>query len=193
MPHATPAARPSGAPAQRTDVVKTIESRRAQNSGVSAPPQPVARPTGAAAPPEPGAGDLKDRLLEDIRKQKKFFYGTVVAQAQRIDVDGDRIVFVFGPQHRALRTQLEQNRPWLEEAASQLAGKKIAVVSSEGAGAASAAGGPPPSSARADSAGTAAAGGDPKQALKERALSDAGVQTMLDVFAAEIKDVEEMK
>ena len=28
--------------------------------------------------------------------------------------------------------------------------------------------------------------------LKERALSDTGVQTMLDVFAAEIKDVEEM-
>jgi hypothetical protein len=27
--------------------------------------------------------------------------------------------------------------------------------------------------------------------LKERALSDPGVQTMLDVFAAEIKDVEE--
>ncbi|HEX4566947.1 MAG TPA: hypothetical protein VH138_09965, partial [Vicinamibacterales bacterium] len=147
---------------------------------------------------EGGAGDLKDRLLEDIRKQKKFFYGTVVAQAQRIDVDGDKIVFVFGPQHRALRTQLEQNRPWLEETASQLAGRKVAIVSSEGAGAASAAGSPT-SSAHADSAGTAAAsrppaaaGGDPKQALKERALSDAGVQTMLDVFAAEIKDVEEM-
>ena len=28
--------------------------------------------------------------------------------------------------------------------------------------------------------------------LKEQALSDAGVQAMLDVFAAEIKDVEEM-
>ena len=37
-----------------------------------------------------------------------------------------------------------------------------------------------------------AAGPDQKQSLKERALSDAGVQTMLDVFAAEIKDVEEM-
>ena len=35
-------------------------------------------------------------------------------------------------------------------------------------------------------------GGDQKQSLKERALSDTGVQTMLDVFAAEIKDVEEM-
>ena len=40
----------------------------------------------------------------------------------------------------------------------------------------------------------AGAGPDPdqKQSLKERALSDTGVQTMLDVFAAEIKDVEEM-
>ena len=199
VPQATPAPRSSGAPAQRTEVVKAIESRRAQNSGAPVPPKPVARAALAEAAPEKGAGDLKDRLLEDIRKQKKFFYGTVVAQAQRIDVEGDRIVFVFGPQHRALRAQLEQNRPWLEETASQLAGKKVAVVSSEGAGTASAAGGPP-SPARADSAGTGAAskapaavGGDPKQALKERALSDAGVQTMLDVFAAEIKDVEEMK
>jgi DNA polymerase-3 subunit gamma/tau len=199
VPQATPAPRPSAAPTPRTEVVKAIESRRAQNSSVSVPPKPVARATGTEATTEGGAVDLKDRLLEEIRKQKKFFYGTVVAQAQRIDVDGDKVVFVFGPQHRALRTQLEQNRPWLEEAASQLAGKKVAVVSSEGAGTASAAGGAS-SSAHADSAGTAApstaaaaAGGDPKQALKERALSDAGVQTMLDVFAAEIKDVEEMK
>ena len=33
--------------------------------------------------------------------------------------------------------------------------------------------------------------GDRAKTLKERALSDPGVQTMLDVFAAEIKDVEE--
>jgi len=37
-----------------------------------------------------------------------------------------------------------------------------------------------------------AGGGDRAQSLKDRALSDTGVQTMLDVFAAEIKDVEEM-
>jgi hypothetical protein len=35
-------------------------------------------------------------------------------------------------------------------------------------------------------------GPDRQQALKDRALADTGVQTMLDVFAAEIKDVEEM-
>jgi hypothetical protein len=39
----------------------------------------------------------------------------------------------------------------------------------------------------------APAASDQREALKQRALSDAGVQTMLDVFAAEIKDVEEMK
>jgi hypothetical protein len=134
-------------------------------------------------------GGLKETLLEEIRKQKKFFFGTVVAQAQRIDVAGDTVVFVFGAQHGALRTQLEQNRPWLEETASQLAGKRVAIVSSEGGGAAA------PRAANFAETGAATSAPpapDRKEALKQRALSDAGVQTMLDVFAAEIKDVEEM-
>jgi hypothetical protein len=33
---------------------------------------------------------------------------------------------------------------------------------------------------------------DKKAVLKERALADAGVQALLEVFPAEIKDVEEM-
>ena len=33
---------------------------------------------------------------------------------------------------------------------------------------------------------------DKKAALREQALADAGVQTMLEVFPAEIRDVEEM-
>ena len=33
---------------------------------------------------------------------------------------------------------------------------------------------------------------DKKTALREQALADAGVQTMLEVFPAEIRDVEEM-
>jgi hypothetical protein len=42
--------------------------------------------------------------------------------------------------------------------------------------------------------GTAAAPAEPdkRAALREQALADSGVQAMLDVFAAEIKDVEEM-
>ena len=202
VPQAAPAPRPGAAPAQRTEVVKALEARRAQNSGASVSPKPVSPSEGRPAKTEAaaGSGDLKDTFLEEIRKQKKLFYGIVVAQAQRIDVGSDRIVFVFGAQHRALRAQLEQSRPWLEEIASRLAGRKVTVVSGEGtASGSTSASGHPPSAADTNHAGTAAAsnadgatGGDPKQALKERALSDATVQTMLDVFAAEIRDVEEM-
>jgi hypothetical protein len=35
-------------------------------------------------------------------------------------------------------------------------------------------------------------GPDRKTALREQALADAGVQTLLEVFPAEIRDVEEM-
>jgi hypothetical protein len=159
-------------------------------------------------PPTDGGGDgpnlkpvdasiLKDSFLSEIRKAKKFFYGTVVAQAQRIDFEANKVVFVFGPQHRALRAQLEPNRLWLEAAASQLAGRKMSVAAAEGAAApgspASALVPPKPGESTHGEGGTAGdSGADQKQSLKERALSDTGVQTMLDVFAAEIKDIEEM-
>jgi len=173
-PSHVPPPRPAVTPAPRAETVKAIQARRE----APVPPKP-------ASAVEGGAGDLKETLLAEIRKQKKFFYGTVVAQAQRIDLEGDKVVFVFGSQHRALRAQLEQTRPWLEETASQMAGRKIAVVSAEGAGSASSA--PPPPAAK-----SAPPAPDQKEALKQRALSDTGVQTMLDVFAAEIKDIEEM-
>jgi hypothetical protein len=195
-------------PAPRADAVKAIEARRAQQSGAPLSQKSAAKPADEGGPqkaPATAGGDLKDGLLEEIRKQKKFFYGTVVAQAQRVDLDGDAIVFVFGSQHRALRTQLEQNRPWLEETASGLAGRRIGVVSREGAPSAEnvrpsaanepaersgAQGAVPTSDTRAESEGRSPS--VQKEALKQRALSDTGVQTMLDVFAAEIKDVEEM-
>jgi hypothetical protein len=117
-----------------------------------------------------------------VRRAKKFFHGTVIAMAQKIEVDGDRIVFTFGPHHRALRLQLEQTRTWLEEVASRLAGRRVAIVSAEGSvGSWAAKTGVPPS-------GPATEG---LAELKQQALEDSAVQAMLDVFAAEIKDVEE--
>jgi DNA polymerase-3 subunit gamma/tau len=129
---------------------------------------------------------LKDAFLEEVRKVKKFFHGTVIAQAQRIEIEGDRIVFTFGPQHRALRSQLEQTRPLLETIATQLAGRRMTVAAAEGAAAVPSAPSPQPD---APAAGDSA---DRKAALREQALADSGVQAMLDVFAAEIRDVEEM-
>ena len=202
------AAAPPPSPS-RADTVRTVEAKRA-----SAPPNPTVTPGAApkpatAAPSKPsavaegsGAPDLKavdpalvkDAFLGEIRRTKKFFYGTVVAQAQRIDVEADKVVFMFGPQHRALRAQLDQNRPWLEAAASQLAGRKMTVAAGEGTGVATVPSGAPPAAAAAAGPTRAAepAGADRQQTLKDRALADNGVQTMLDVFAAEIKDIEEM-
>ena len=178
----------------------------AGEGGRSASPTPSGTPRNpAAAETAPNlqqvdASSLKEAFLAEIRKTKKFFHGTVVAQAQKIDFEGEKVVFTFGPQHRALRAQLEQNRPWLESAASQLAGRKIMVTAAEG----SASGGPPSPAGSPVGAEPAGFGGtrspadaeslvpDRKQELKQRAMADTGVQTMLDVFAAEIKDVEEM-
>jgi hypothetical protein len=126
------------------------------------------------------SGNFKDALLAEIRKQKVVFYNMVVAQAQKIEVAGDRVTFTFSPNQRALRDTFEQNRAWLESVAQQATGRKIAVacVLAEAAAA-------PPGEGGQKAA-------DKKSALREQALADAGVQAMLEVFPAEIRDVEEM-
>jgi DNA polymerase-3 subunit gamma/tau len=157
------------------------------DSARSAVPQPVGTTASAAPASAPAAtmvgGDFKDAFLAEVRRQKKFFYGTVVAQALKIDVERERVTFVFGPSHRALRVQLDQSRGWLEALASEIAGRKMTVIGLEG--------GAPAAPARA-AATEADPTGDRQTTLKARALEDKGVQAMLDVFGAEIKNVEEM-
>jgi ribosomal protein L12E/L44/L45/RPP1/RPP2 len=83
--------------------------------------------------------------------------------------------------------QLDQTKVWLDALASRLAGRKMTVVSAEGA--------PATSPVRAGAAPAAAAdpaAKDRQSDLRQQALADSGVQAMLDVFAAEIKDIEEM-
>lgn len=147
-------------------------------------PEPAA-PKEPRAPVEPGSGSglLKDALLAEIRSGKGFFYNTVVAQAQKIDVAGDRITFTFLPAHRALREQFEQSREWLESVAERLVGKKVAVVAAQAAMA-------PGQEPAAPAAPEPQPGA--KRDLKAEAMSSSAVQAMLDVFPAEIRDVEEM-
>jgi DNA polymerase-3 subunit gamma/tau len=200
---APPSARTAAA-APVAQTVRAVESRRAAPPAGSQDPEVSSRPAAAgsresrAGSPQPPAGSrqpaaigdpaqLKEAFLEEIRKQKKFFHGTVVAQALRIEVQPDAITFHFAPQHKALRVQLEQTRSWLEETASRLAGRKMIVTSAEGVVPA----GSPPAAPKLASA-TAAVPPDRAQDLKDRAMADNSVQAMLDVFAAEIKDIEEM-
>ena len=111
------------------------------------------------------------------------FYNTVVAQAQQIDVTPHRVTFTFGPAQRTLRDMFEQNRAWLEGMAQQLTGHKVALVSAQHDVAS-----PPAAPDRAQPPALP----DAKSALRAQALADAGVQAMLEVFPAEIRDVEEM-
>jgi DNA polymerase-3 subunit gamma/tau len=128
---------------------------------------------------------LKDAFLSEIRASKTFFYNTVVAQAQRIDVAEDTITFSFLPHHRALREQFDQARTWLESTAQRLAGKRIIVNAVQAAAPQD----PSPSSSEPiDTPPSASARRD----LKAEAMSSSAVQAMLDVFPAEIRDVEEM-
>ena len=171
---------PPKVPSVTAATVKAIEARDARaeaaTSSTNGDPASDVRPVSAT--------DVKDSFLAEIRKSKKYFYGTVVAQAQRIDIEGDRIVFTFAPQHRLLRDQLEQMRTWLDALATQLSGRKMTVAAAEGAATAKAT----PGSSTASPAGQ-----DRQSDLRQQALADSGVQAMLDVFAAEIKDVEERK
>ncbi len=142
-------------------------------------PQTEPRAPGLATAPSGGAGGVnKDLFLAEIRKGKTVFYNTVVAQAQRIDVTADRIVFSFSPNQRTLKDVFEQNKTWLEGVAQQVGGRKVTVTSAQ-------ADGPPPTTSE-----TAAV--DRKAALREQAMADAGVKALLEVFPAEIRDVEEM-
>ena len=173
------AARPAPSLASSAaSAARAVEQRREQPSRTA---PPAGNAPGAVQQVDPA--QLKDAFLEEIRRSKKFFHGTVIAMAQRIELEGDKVVFTFGPHHRALRGQLDQTRPWLEELASKLAGRRISIVSAEGAGTVP----PPPRPGAAPAAGP----NDKQSELRQQALEDSGVQAMLDVFAAEIKDVEE--
>jgi DNA polymerase III subunit gamma/tau len=142
----------------------------------AASPQAVEARTSA---PSDAAG-FKDALLAQIKNGKPVFYNMVVAQAQTIEAAADRVTFTFSPHQRALSTTFEQNRAWLESIAQQVAGRRITASCVVAA----------PAAAAPPAAGMTAA--EKKSALRQQALADAGVQTMLEIFPAEIRDVEEM-
>ena len=139
-------------------------------------------PTPAESPIAAGKDGLKDAWLAEIRKSKPVMYNSLVVQAQRLDVAADRITLTFAASQKIAPT-FDKYRPELEAIATRLAGRKITVVSDMT--------GKEPDAANG-TGGAKPVDADRKTALKEQALADAGVQAMLEVFPAEIRDVEEM-
>ena len=187
----TVAPRAKAEPVQPRTVAPAPTRAPAQPRTVAPAAKPIALSTEARSakveptPAEPPRTDnFKDKFLAEIRGGKGFFYNTVVAQAQRIDVADDRVTFTFLPTHRALKEQFDQTRAWLESTAERIAGRKVVVTAVQAAAVQPAA---------VPAAEQSAAKGDPqKRDLKAEAMSSSAVQAMLDVFPAEIRDVEEM-
>ena len=158
-------------------------SSAAASTSIRTPLSPAQPPSPPSTPAASGDAGFKDALLAEIRKSKGVFYNTVVAQAQKIEVEATRVSFTFSAAQRTLRDVFEQNRPWLESLVQQVTGRQIAVTSVQTAET----GAPAVQFAEEASGKT-----DRKSTLKEQALADASVQALLEVFPAEIRDVEEM-
>lgn len=178
IPRPTP--RPAAPVSSTAATVKAVQAAQAGTNGDGVPDVQQVAP-----------GEVKDAFLTEIRKHKRYLHGTVLAQAHSIRVEERRIVLSFLPQHRHLRVQLDQvpTRTWLETLASRLTGQKMAVVAEE----VTAPEAPLPIPTDDRPRPQAAAAVDPRQAeLREQALADQAVQALLDVFGADIKDVQEL-
>ena len=188
-------------PALRT-VEAPVRGPALSGPAPSTPKPAPAPPPVRTAPPGPPAGDasFKDAFLAEIRKSKVAFYNMVVAQARTIDVSGDRVQFTFSTSQRALKEQVEQNKTWLESIAMQAGGKRRTIAATQDGSTANSSQQSsvisPQSSAEPRAAGPEPRASGPdgakKAALKEQAMADKGVQALLEVFPAEIRDVEEM-
>jgi DNA polymerase-3 subunit gamma/tau len=173
-------------PSLTAQAARAVANVAAMPTGSGSNRTPLEQP--ATKPAAEPSGNFKDVLLAEIKRTKAVFYNMVVAQAQRIEVAGDRVTFSFTPAQRALKDQFEQQKAWLESMAQPIAGRRITMASVQ----AEASGAPPPADNGAGGKAPAQQSAEKKSALREQALADAGVQTMLEVFAAEIRDVEEM-
>ena len=223
-PPATASARPRPRPSESARPSRSApQGRSSATSGASAR-GPQAPTEGGPVPdpaPQGGGGDAagslpagpagssgtgqdtdeKTALLAEIKRAKKFFHGTVVAQAQRIDLADDRLVFVFTSAQRTLAGQVKQNREWLEATCERVLGRRLRVEAQQGsAGTAAETAGQGSSARGAEGAGAgsgqtsgAPAATDALAELRERAMGDTVVKAMLELFPAEITEVERIR
>ncbi len=157
----------------------------------SEPLSPAPAASGAASPTSPAAASvgLKEAFIEEVRRAKDAFYKMTVAQAHRVDVEGDRIVFVFAAARRMGKEQIEKSRSWLEPIAARVAGRRMVVAASIAEPEAAA---PVSAPANGEAPAAAAAASGPPEDLKALAAADPGMQTLLELMPLEIKDVERM-
>jgi DNA polymerase-3 subunit gamma/tau len=186
-PAAVQKAAPAAAPRAATSAAASpaAPAKPAPNAAEPARPAEASRPS----PPEAKAGSIKDAFFAQVRAQKPPAYAAVIAQAQRIDFAADRVVLTFAPAQK-MGAAFERYRAYFEETASKLAGRKVTF-------AADMTGAEPtvetPSGDRSAPAAPSPEAAAKQSALREQAMAEPAVQALLEVFPADIRDVEEME
>lgn len=112
--------------------------------------------------------------MDALRKANRTFFGTALARAQ-FAADGDRVVVTLGGNFEQQR--VEARRAWLEDIVEQVCGRRLRLETRVAASSA-------PAARAADEP-------DPDQ-LRQQAMQSEAVQAMLDVFPADIRDVEQL-
>jgi DNA polymerase-3 subunit gamma/tau len=190
-----------GGPLPRTSAPAVAAGRStagppAPSRPAAAPPQAPAVPA-ASARPAASAGSpgllvsdvsegalerFRDALLAEIKRtQPAAIHAMVFMSARRVEVAPPAVTFVYESRSKAIAGQFEALRNSLDELAARLAGRPMQVTARDEAAAAS---------AKSTPAATAAA---EKERLKAEVMKEPVVQTLLEVFPADIRDVQEIE
>jgi DNA polymerase-3 subunit gamma/tau len=190
-----------GGPLPRTSAPAVAAGRStagppAPSRPAAAPPQAPAVPA-ASARPAASAGSpgllvsdvsegalerFRDALLAEIKRtQPAAIHAMVFMSARRVEVAPPAVTFVYESRSKAIAGQFEALRNSLDELATRLAGRPMQVTARDEAAAAS---------AKSTPAATAAA---EKERLKAEVMKEPVVQTLLEVFPADIRDVQEIE
>ena len=125
-------AAPASAPSRpSSEPVGGSPASNAAPAAAAAAPARSAPAAAAASTPAAAAGSaagLKERFLAELQRKRRFFHGTVAAQARDVEVEDGRITFVFAAAQRTLSQQVEKARGWLEPLAGEVAGRKMTVA-----------------------------------------------------------------
>jgi DNA polymerase III subunit gamma/tau len=160
--------------------------------GTAAPAAPPAASGGseaAAGPPasrkllvddvsESALARFREAFLGEVKRSRgQADWGMVFLPARRVEVAVGSVTFVYESQPKLMAGRFEALRPGLSELATSLAGRPMVV------------------SCRVESGPSVAAptAQAEKDRLKAAVLAEPAVQALLDVFPADIRDVEEVK
>ena len=124
---------------------------------------------------------FREAFLAEVKRTRgQADWGLVFMPARRVDVELGSVTFVYEIQPKLMATRFEALKADLTLLATNLAGRPMTVGCHVETG------------APAPGAQASAAQGE-KDKLKAAVMNEPAVQALLDVFPADIRDVEEVK